>query len=76
MVHKLRDCLAKRFVKKYRRETFFQNATGAKVMKETQASVHQNSNFEPLASTIGGGSRITFGESSTEHISNASSIYY
>jgi hypothetical protein len=76
MVHKLRDWAAKRFAKKYRQETSFQNAAAAKAMTESPASVHQNSNFEPLASTIGGGSRITFGESSAEHISNASSIYY
>ncbi|CEG76172.1 hypothetical protein RMATCC62417_11105 [Rhizopus microsporus] len=37
--------------------------------------VLQQTNFEPLASTIGGGSRITFGENNAEP-SKASSIYY
>ena len=39
------------------------------------AVVLQQTNFEPPASTIGGGSRITFGESNVEP-SKASSIYY
>ncbi|CEG69331.1 hypothetical protein RMATCC62417_05423 [Rhizopus microsporus] len=39
------------------------------------AVVLQQTNFEPLASTIGGGSRITFGENNAEP-SKASSIYY
>ncbi|KAL7331301.1 hypothetical protein PS15p_203510 [Mucor circinelloides] len=73
-LHKARDQIAKRFVKKYRNHQPTQDDDDEK--KETPSEITQTSNFEPLASTIGGGSRITFGENSTTDISNHSSIYY
>lgn len=83
LVHKSRDWIAKKLLhKKYHpnrhqgrpaAETAAGNDSGASSTTEKPMVVHQNSNFEPLASTIGGGSRITFGESLA---TNESSIYY
>ncbi|KAG1446672.1 hypothetical protein G6F56_009498 [Rhizopus delemar] len=62
-LHKLRDLVANLFDEK----STSSDSESKTILRQT--------NFEPLASTIGGGSRITFGESQIEP-SKTSSIYY
>ncbi|KAG2212182.1 hypothetical protein INT46_006017 [Mucor plumbeus] len=78
LLHKSRDFIAKRFVKKYRnnKQLTHHHNDQDNEKKVTPTEITQTSSFEPLASTIGGGSRITFGETSTTDMSNNSSIYY
>jgi hypothetical protein len=80
LVHKFRDWISKKLLlRKYRNQCRPEVSTAesgiivSSTDTEKPIAVHQNSNFEPLASTIGGGSRITFGESLA---TNESSIYY
>ncbi|KAL9555440.1 hypothetical protein MBANPS3_002350 [Mucor bainieri] len=73
-IHKTRDQIAKRFVNKYRSHHSTNNDDDDE-KKEVPGEITQTSNFEPLASTIGASSRITFGETSTTDMSNHSSIY-
>ncbi|GAN11454.1 hypothetical protein MAM1_0612c11017 [Mucor ambiguus] len=74
-VHRSRDCIAKRFVNKYHSPMSIKY-NGDVEKKDAPSEIIQTSNFEPLASTIGASSRITFGETSTTDISNHSSAYY
>lgn len=80
LVHKLRDFIAKKLIAS-KCCAVKQNSAGAMdtAMTKPEKSdvVHQNSNFEPLASTIGGGSRITFGDSLlSDHPVNESAVYF
>lgn len=77
-LHKSRDQIAKRFVNKYRSRQSTKEEGNADdgEKKETPSEITQTSNFEPLASTIGTSSRITFGGASAADMSNHSSIYY
>ncbi|KAI7903329.1 uncharacterized protein BX663DRAFT_508244 [Cokeromyces recurvatus] len=59
-LHKLRDLIAQRFV--YCVEV--KNMASTDIEKENPISINQTSNFGLLASTIGGGSRFTFGTES------------
>lgn len=79
LLHKSRDWIAKRLLirqtKKISNVSAAQNSNLRASEKQTE--INQTSNFEPLASTIGGGSRITFGDSLIETLpSNNSTIYY
>ncbi|OAC97691.1 hypothetical protein MUCCIDRAFT_116178 [Mucor lusitanicus CBS 277.49] len=74
-LHKARDRIAMRCVKKYRSRQLA-TTTDNDEKKEVPSEITQTSNFEPLASTIGASSRITFNETSTADMSNHSSIYY
>lgn len=78
MVHMFRDWIAKKlFAKKYyANNTMVKEQLDVDTTEEKVTKVHQTSNFEPLASTIGGGSRITFGDSLADTPTNESSIYY
>lgn len=77
-IHKSRDQIAKRFASKYRGRQLTKEEGNAddEEKKEIPSEITQTSNFEPLASTIGTSSRITFGEASATEMSNHSSIYY
>lgn len=73
LVHKFRDWVSKQMsIKRYGSNN---NQGNTKTTVEKPNTINQNSNFEPLASTIGG-SRITFGDSLPENQTNESSIYY
>lgn len=72
IVHKSRDWVSKQT--SIKREGF-DDQKDNKTVEEKHNAVNQNSNFEPLASTIGG-SRITFGDSLTDHHANESTVYY
>lgn len=72
LAHKFRDWLSKKMTTK-RYGSVHKPAENTIV--EKSGVINQNSNFEPLASTIAG-SRITFGDSSTDNQINESAIYY
>ncbi|KAG2210218.1 hypothetical protein INT47_003203 [Mucor saturninus] len=72
LVHKLRDWISRHMpIKRYDPGVKPENTTA----EEKPNGINQSSNFEPLASTIAG-SRITFGDSSTDNHTNDSTIYY
>lgn len=80
LVHKLRDFIAKNLITS---KCLAAKQNNTRVMDtamtkpEKSDVVHQNSNFEPLASTIGGGSRITFGDSLLSDLPvNESAVYF